>query len=490
MAISFNQVPANARVPFVYAELDNSRAAATSVEFKSLLIGQRLATGNVAKNVLTSIADASAATAAFGRGSMLEHMCQAFRRNNPTGELWAIAVDDAAAATKATATITATAGATAAGTIALYIAGRRVAVGITSGDDTAAKVAARINAAIDAVDDDLPVTTAAAAAVVTLTARHGGTATELDVRINHYPDEALPAGVALTIAAGAAGATDPALDDALDAAAVDTFNIIASPYTAAALMTDLEDELADRWDPTRQIDGMAIAAYRGAAGTQAQATTYGNARNSQFVSIMDAGKFPHPGYEIAAAIAGAASASAEIDPARPFQTLELKGILAPKVGDRRTFTEQNTLLHDGISTSYIDAGGRVRIQRLITTYQKNASDVPDASYLNVNTLLTLSYIRTDLRQSIQAKYARAKLADDGTRIGAGQAVITPKIGRAEAIARFEEWEGRGLVEGIEQFKRDLIVERNAGNPDRLDFLVSPDLVNQFRIGGVKIAFLV
>ena len=47
----------------------------------------------------------------------------------------------------------------------------------------------------------------------------------------------------------------------------------------------------------------------------------------------------------------------------------------------------------------------------------------------------------------------------------------------------------GLVENAEQFKRDLICERNATDPNRLDWLLSPDLVNNFMVGGVKIAFL-
>ena len=87
------------------------------------------------------------------------------------------------------------------------------------------------------------------------------------------------------------------------------------------------------------------------------------------------------------------------------------------------------------------------------------------------------------------RYPRHKLADDGTRFGPGQAIITPKIGKSEAIARFELWEELGLVEGFEQFKRDLIVERNAQDVNRLDFLLSPDLMNQLRVVGAQIGFL-
>jgi phage tail sheath gpL-like len=51
------------------------------------------------------------------------------------------------------------------------------------------------------------------------------------------------------------------------------------------------------------------------------------------------------------------------------------------------------------------------------------------------------------------------------------------------------WEDQGLVENIDQFKNDLICERNEGDPNRLDWMLPPDLVNQFRVGGVQIGFL-
>ena len=273
------------------------------------------------------------------------------------------------------------------------------------------------------------------------------------------------------------GAGDPSITAALTQASRETFGLIALPSYASALVTEFTTELAERWGPTQQIDGIGVMAYRGAAGTLAQATTYGGALNSEFLTVMDAGHYPNPGYEIAASVAGAAALSAENDPARPFTTLELKGLLAPKVQERRAFADREALLRDGMSTATVDSGGRVRIERLITTYQENASGVPDEAYLNVNTPLTLSHIRRDFRNYIQGKYGRHKLADDGTRIGPGQPVITQKIGRAEAVARFRTWETAGLVEGFEQFKADLVCQRNRnadnpnGNPDRLDWLV-------------------
>ena len=67
--------------------------------------------------------------------------------------------------------------------------------------------------------------------------------------------------------------------------------------------------------------------------------------------------------------------------------------------------------------------------------------------------------------------------------------MTPSIGKAEAIAKFRAWELQGLVENIDQFKNDLVVERDPNNPNRLNFLLPPDLINQFIVGGTTIQFL-
>ena len=147
------------------------------------------------------------------------------------------------------------------------------------------------------------------------------------------------------------------------------------------------------------------------------------------------------------------------------------------------------MLYDGVSTTTVDADGRIIIERLITTYKTTPIGAADISYLDVNTPLTLGYLRATFRNRFLRKFPRHKLADDGTRYGPGQAVVTPKVAKAECIAIFREWEDAGLVEGIDQFKTDLIVERNANDPNRLDILLPPDLVNQLRVTGVKIGFL-
>jgi phage tail sheath gpL-like len=124
----------------------------------------------------------------------------------------------------------------------------------------------------------------------------------------------------------------------------------------------------------------------------------------------------------------------------------------------------------------------------VTTYQKNVWGQPDPSYLDVETLATIQYFIRYLRSRILQKFPRSKLADDGTVFGPGQAIVTPRIIRAELVAAYSEMMSLGIVENIASFKALLIVERDQTDPNRVNVMASPDLVNQLRILAVLVAF--
>ncbi|EDV4073054.1 phage tail protein, partial [Salmonella enterica subsp. enterica serovar Pomona] len=163
--------------------------------------------------------------------------------------------------------------------------------------------------------------------------------------------------------------------------------------------------------------------------------------------------------------------------------------LAPALADRLLWQERNGLLFDGIATCNISEGDVPQIERLITMYRTNSYGDPDPSYLDVNTPATLSYLRYSTRLRIQQRFPRHKLADDGTPIAPGQPIVTPEIIRTELLALFMEWEEAGLVEDFEQFKDELIVERNKNDKNRVDVLAGPNLINQFRIFAEQIRFI-
>lgn len=382
-----------------------------------------------------------------------------------------------ASANSAVVTVRAIAGGTSANSIVL-----------TSTDGTDLAVSGSGTLAGATADTNLPIHASVSGAVVTLYARNKGTAgNNIDVRLNYQDGDATPAGVSVAISAMGSGATNPTLTGLISAMGDTWYQVIAHPYTDATNLTALETELSSRFGPMRMIDGVAITS---ATGSVSALGTLGDTRNSQHSHIVSQpGANPLiPPVEFAAGVAAVAAYYGNIDPARPMQTLPVVGMLPPAEADLFTLEERNTLLYDGIATTKAAPGGGVAIERLITTYQRNAAGSADTSYLDLTTMLTLLYLRYSWRTRIAVRYPRCKLGSDGARIGAGQAVITPSIGKAEAVLWFREMEALGLVEGFEQFKADLVVERNGSDPNRLDFLLPPDIINQFIVGAASIQF--
>jgi len=490
MPISFNAIPVGIETPGQYVEFDNSKAITglPALPHVILVVGQRRATGSIAAATPVRVTSADQAVGYFGRGSMLAHMVAALKRVNSFTESWAVALDDLGGGAAATGDITFGGAVTAAGTLAFYIAGTRLTVAVASGEAssvTAAAVVAAITAA-----PDLPVTAAVNGvnnAIVDITARHKGeTGNDIDVRFNYFDGEALPAGLTQAITAMNGGTGNPDIAAAIAAIGDTQYRSIVMPYTDAANLAALETELADRWGPLRAIEGHA---YAFASGTVSALGTLGAARNSPHVTIMGGKASPTPPIEWAATVAGLAAFHGNIDPARPFQTLPMPAMKAPAIADRFTRDERNILLGaDGIATFTVANDGAVAIERLVTTYKTNQQSLPDDSYHDVNTLLTLGFMRFSLRARIAQKFPRYKLADDGTAFGVGQAIVTPRIIRAEIIALFKEWELAGLAEDVDQFIDDLIVERDTTDKNRVNALVPPNIVNQLRVFAAAVQF--
>ncbi len=486
MTISFNSIPVGLRVPGQLIEFDSSRATngLPILPNRLLIVGQKLAAGTAAALAPIVVAEAAQASALFGRGSMLARMVRAAKAADRYSELTVIPLADLDAGTAATGTITVTGPSTGAGTIALMIAGQRVPVTVASGataNNTATAIGAAINAALD-----LPVTATVATSVVTLTARHKGTTgNDIDVRHSHYQGEGLPAGIGIAIVAMANGAGDPDYATVWPVVGDSNYRTIILGTASATTLGVAKTELDDRWGPVRMLESMA---YGAKTGNQAAASAFGGALNSQLISVIGTGASPTPPWEFAASYGAIAGYYSHIDPARPLQTLALPGVIGPKDGARFTRAERELLLRDGIATYSVDQDGTVRIERAITTWQTNSAGLDDTAYLDMETVHTLAFFRQALRIRIATKFPRHKLASDGTNFSRGQAIVTPGIIRAEIVALFRELEEAGLVEQLDQFVADLIVERDASDPNRVNALVPPDLVNQFRSFAAQVQF--
>ncbi|MDZ7804337.1 phage tail sheath subtilisin-like domain-containing protein [Thiohalophilus sp.] len=373
-AISFNDIPAALRIPGVYIEFDNSLANSAQPAFKLLLIGQRLSGGSVAEGEPVRVTSAGQAEDYFGRGSMLAEMIIAAKAANQWLDTWAIGLDEDGAGAAATGDITITGSATQTGTLALYIAGKQVNVGVTVGDDATA-IGDAIAAAVNA-DTSLPVTAANVAGVVTFTARWAGeTGNDIDIRVNYYGEQT-PKGITVAITDMTGGTTNPDVSTAIAAMGEEWYNWLVCPFSDTANLTALETELDSRWGPMRQIGCRAFTAFR---GNHADTTTHGDSRNNPHVTCMGTNIAPQPPYIWAAINAVVAGYALSIDPARPLQTLQLTGVMAPALNLRWTDSERNLLLFDGIASYKVGADGSVMIERQVTMYQENAAGLPDNS---------------------------------------------------------------------------------------------------------------
>jgi phage tail sheath gpL-like len=485
MSISFNTIT-NTLVPGQYIEFDNSFAVRglTADATKTLIFGQYLSSVSPAPAMIPQrIQGAEDAAARYGRGSMLHEMVAAFREINTENDVWVLPIPDLAAGVQATGSVAFAGAATEARTMYVYIGGKQNAVGVAVGD-TAATVATATAAAINA-NADLPVIATAAAGTVTITARHKGMVYNgYDIRLAYYDADAIPKGITAVITAMAGGSGNPAMLTALAALGETQYHYVLTPYTDTASIAPLTMELESRLGGMRQIDGHAFA---GLSGTFATLSTAGAALNSPCLSVIGANGAPNPPHIWAAKLASVASFYLDIDPARPIQNLTLTGLLAPK----STFTrsEQNLLLRDGISTFNVAPDGSVVISRVVTTYQTNSAGATDPSYRNIETMATLSILRRTARNWLNQKFQRHKLASDGTRVASGQAIATPTVVKAEWIALGRAWEENGWVETVDVWKDKIIVERNLNDVDRLDSVVTPDIINQLRVMATQIAFI-
>jgi phage tail sheath gpL-like len=286
----------------------------------------------------------------------------------------------------------------------------------------------------------------------------------------------------------AGGANDADLGDAWAVIANTQFQHIVHPYIDATNLTEIEGELDTRFGPSEAIPGHG---YTGVRATAASATTLGNSRNNEHGTIIAANDSPMGPEDWAAALGAQAAFNLNVDPARPLHFLELKGILPPPTDNRFTKVERGVLLYDGIATYIVDTTGKVLIERCITTYQTNALGITDPTYLDIQTLFTLIEIRFQYKARMQNRFLipRFKLADDTFPVQPGSKVVTPEVVRQECISLFTNLRDAGLIENLDDFITNIVVERDTTDLNRVNVLLPPDLINQFRILASSLQFI-
>jgi phage tail sheath gpL-like len=465
------------------------------------MVGIMTTDGDATVDVPIPIGSQAQADAHFGPGSELSRMFQAFYANNFANEVWGLPLAEPVGASAATGAITITAAPTEAGTIHLYIAGTHIPVNVMS-TDTITNIAAAIASAINTYTDTignvaLPVTATAAVGVVTLTSLFKSVnGNEITVSLNYYGpigSETTPIGLGITLPTGgllAGGVGVPDFATAISNIQKKDFEYVALPYcdTNSLFSWDQEYGFTDtgRWGWQRQQFGHVFSAKR---GTYAALITFGDTLNSGVESVMAFEMTtPSPMFEAVAAYTAKAQRALINDPARPLQTLALNQIKGCPLQDRFDFPELNSLASNGLAIQEIGSDNQPMILREQTTYQLNLYGMGDDAYELVTTLATLAKLLRNQKYAITSKFPRHKLADDGTKFGPGQAIVTPGIIKAELVNEYQIDMWNGLVENLKAFKANLIVERDPNDPNRVNVLYPPDLINQLRIFAVLAQF--
>jgi phage tail sheath gpL-like len=486
-----NQVPQNIEVPFVYIAIDNTGSfeGVSSQNFNVLIVGSSKGTAEEGK--VYPILSLTQAKALFGYGSDLYLMAEYFGLNDSTSRLFGVGITSTNL-TNASCSIQVAfpQGKTKAasnGTIKITVNDIELFAPY-SVDDTAAIIEKKVKSVLanvpylstDAEDDGAISVTAVPKGEIgnfAISVENLDTKSEVQVSISGLTNGKTTNGTAIP---------DTAYNSIFTNLPDEQYNLIVSSIADPKLAKRFDQELADRFGPLRQKDGCSVMAV--AAKDQDGIEDDLLSLNSQFVALLAVGDTPTPAFLFAAAAAGQIAASAAIDPARPFQTLELRGRFAPPA-TKATFQQRNSLLRSGVSTIVFDQSNTPRIERIVTTYLTNDAGAEDRSYHDLNTLLTLSFIRNDFRNFLLSRYGRSKVANDDTKFAAGVQVITPKLAKAETIARFRQYESLGFVENVDTLKSSLIVRRSPQDPNRLDFILKPNLVNPLTVIGVDLGFI-
>lgn len=459
--VSFNSIPSSIRKPGKYFEYNAAlavRSLPTNLQ-RVLIVAQMRAAGTAPVNTVVQVYDSETAAALFGRGSQAHRMVRAALNANRYAQLFVLPVADGGTGVVATATVTMAGTATAAGAITLNVAGVDLVVPVAVGD-TAAVVAANVLVQLNLLVN-LPTSQAVVGAVVTLTQLNKG----MVGNAHRLTATSSATGITATPTAFTGGLNDPALAAALAAAFTGGHEILVVPYTTGTPLTDLRTHLISVSNPMERRPAIGVYA---SGGSLSAATTQAGTLNSERMTAALVKNSVTPAEEVAAAYA--AVLAFEEDPARPLNTLTLTGVTVPLIADRLSRTEQETCLANGVTPLEWGPGDLVQIVRAVTTYTLNAASVADVSWLDLTTIRTMDYCMKAWRTRVELRFPRNKLS-----------ARTPARVRSELLDVAYRLEDLEIIENVDMWKDDLVVERDSQDNNRLNAKIPVDVVNGLHI---------
>lgn len=485
----FDEIPVDMRVPGNYVQISANPVAngLPMLRRRVLLVAPHDPTVP-GTGIVHRVASVAAARELVPTANpILVQMAEAAFKADPGVELYAllnmspIVGDDVPSPGRVKLAISMVAG--RGGKLMLYIGGQRVMIDVpeiqTAGipatllearDNLIAAINARPELGVVATPDD-------GNGLINIDMKVAGIDTMPSVLTRYYDGDRQGDGITLEIVNRHPGVG--LLDvDALQAAIGD------SPFSAIALWTcqditlqALRTWLANRFKATVN-NATQVYAFRASAE---QFPPTDNTLNSPHICRMRGYNSPTHPWVWAAAMATVCDREAGIDPARPLQTLVLPDVLPAERQYRPTLLERQDQLENGWGDHTGTEDGRVLLSRVITTYATTPAGAEDSTFYDLETVQTAIAMRFSLVTRMQLKYARMKLANDGQEITPGQPTVTPAVLRAEMVAIGRDWEAAGWLEDFEQYKRDVIVVRSAADPNRVNAVLPPNIINGLRV---------
>lgn len=501
--VEFNEIPANIRIPGVYAEIDKSNASNMLPQElqKILIIGQKLGTGRIGALNPKPVFDTAEAALYFGYGSPCHLMVAAALKAYPYLDITVLALNDADAGVAAVGAFTLAGVATQAGVLTVYIGSQKIEIAVAK-DDAAAAVAAALNAEIGNYKA-LPLTAAidgVDAAKINLTSRNKGTCGNGihlgTLRVSKWgsltpviggspasedgPVTNVP-GITLTRTQMTGGDGNPDIQDALDIAAGKRYNIIVSQFANQEALVALRDHLSFVSNALEQRPGIGVC---GITGTVSGATTLAGQINDMRVQIAwlrytGVTVRQSVSYEIAAAKAAQIAFTQSVRIGMPEDDLELKGIAIPNVRDRLSAAEKQAALYNGLAYLYVGTGERLLIGRSISTYMTDVNGAPDPAFLDIGTIISADYAREAWVNDIKLKFQRKK-----------KSKRVKEMLRTAIIAKAYQLEEAEILQDIDKWKDGIIVSDNLEDATRLDVEVPTAIVPGLHIIGLKLKIMV
>lgn len=269
------------------------------------------------------------------------------------------------------------------------------------------------------------------------------------------------------------GDAEPSIVAALDATALGGYTLLVPAWFSQTALTALRTHIQTYTDSIEQQSIIGVAAL---TSTLSAATTLAASLNSGAITLAVLPGTASTARQVAAAYA--AVIASEEDPARPLNTLVLKGIQVPTITQRLGRTEQETALANGVTPLEVAAGDVIQIVRAVTTYTKSAAGATDVSLLDLTTMRTLYYVRNACRERIRLRFPRSKLSKK-----------TPDAVRGELLDVLLKLEELEIVEEVEANADGLVVERSLQDVNRLNSSIPTDVVNGLHVFAGRIDLL-